>query len=121
MEVNMYFLYAIIIIILIYVLIMILRFQNNMVEGMTDSSSLAKQIKDDSTKTLDGLLVSKYRSEYEDIILNMHEWCDTQILSNIVNGSINRTDPSDSIKKINELEQFKGTLNSTIKYIDSVN
>lgn len=117
----MYFVYASIIIILIYILIMLLRYQKNMVEGMTDSSSLAKQIKDDSTKTLDGLLVNKYRSEYEDIILNMHEWCDTQILSNIVNGSINRTDPSDSIKKINELEQFKSTLNSTIKYIDSVN
>ena len=117
----MYVVYAFIILVIVYVLIMLLRYQNHMVEGMTDSSSLAKQIKDDSTKTLDGLLVNKYRSEYEDIILNMHEWCDTQILSNIVNGSIDRTNPSESIKKINELEQFKSTLNSIIKYVDGIN
>ena len=105
----------------------LLKYQVKIVEGITnmasDSSDIASLIKDDTTKTLDTLLIGKYRTNYEDIIINMNDWCDAQILNSVVSGDLDCKNGCNDkllgkIRNINDLESFKGTLNKTMKYLD---
>ena len=118
---------AIVVIVALYIVMSLFNYQVSIVEGLTNLSSnsenIAAKIKADTTQTLDSLLIDKYRNNYEDIILNMHEWCDAQILSTIVSGKIDLADKNwikilQNIKNINDIESFKTSLNKTMKYLD---
>jgi len=119
---------AIVCIVALYIIMSLLKYQANMIEGLTNLSSnstdTASLIKDNTTKTLDTLLVDKYRGNYEDIIVNMNDWCDAQILNNVVSGKMDCSNGCNekilaNVKNINDLETFKGSLNKTMKYLDS--
>lgn len=118
---------AIVIIIALYIIMALLKYQTKILEGLTnissDSSNNALVIKDNTTKTLDTLLIDKYRGNYEDVIINMHDWCDAQILDSIVSGKLDCQNGCNEklmlkIKNINDLESFKSSLNKTMKYLD---
>jgi|TARA_Y100000992_G_C21265411_1_gene493692 hypothetical protein len=118
---------AIVCIVLLYIIMSLLKYQVKIVEGITnmasDSSNIAESIKKDTTKTLDGMLIDKYRTNYEDIIINMNEWCDIQILNTIISGDLDCTNGYNDkllskMRNINDLETFKGTLNKAMKYLD---
>ena len=118
---------AIVIIIALYIIMALLKYQTKILEGLTnissDSSNTALVIKDNTTKTLDTLLIDKYRGNYEDVIINMHDWCDAQILDSIVSGKLDCQNGCNEklmlkIKNINDLESFKSSLNKTMKYLD---
>ena len=118
---------AIVIIIALYIIMALLKDQTKILEGLTnissDSSNTALLIKDNTTKTLDTLLIDKYRGNYEDVIINMHDWCDAQILDSIVSGKLDCQNGCNEklmlkIKNINDLESFKSSLNKTMKYLD---
>lgn len=118
---------AIVIIIALYIIMALLKYQTKILEGLTnissDSSNTALLIKDNTTKTLDTLLIDKYRGNYEDVIINMHDWCDAQILDSIVSGKLDCQNGCNEklmlkIKNINDLESFKSSLNKTMKYLD---
>ncbi len=118
---------AIVCIVALYIIMSLLKYQVKIVEGITnmasDSSDIASLIKDDTTKTLDTLLIGKYRTNYEDIIINMNDWCDAQILNSVVSGELDCKNGCNDkllgkIRNINDLESFKGTLNKTMKYLD---
>lgn len=118
---------AIVIIIALYIIMALLKYQTKILEGLTnlssDSSNNASLIKDNTTKTLDTLLIDKYRGDYEDIIINMHDWCEAQILNSIVSGKLDCQNGCsekllEKIKNINNLESFKSSLNKSMKYLD---
>ena len=118
---------AIVIIIALYIIMALLKYQTKILEGLTnissDSSNNALVIKDNTTKTLDTLLIDKYRGNYEDVIINMHDWCDAQILDSIVSGKLDCQNGCNEklmlkIKNIHDLESFKSSLNKTMKYLD---
>ena len=113
---------------IIYIVFSFSKYQFSMIEGLTNISSnsadTAAIIKDQTTKTLDTLLINKYRSNYEDIIVNMNDWCDAQILNIIVSGEMDCKNGCSekfmaSVKKVNNLENFKKTLNDSIGYLDN--
>jgi hypothetical protein len=81
-----------------------------------DSKDFGAQIKDLVVKTQDKLLISKYRVDYEQVILNMDEFVDTLMLKNLL--TINLSNPYPALEKISTLNQTKLALNNIIKFVD---
>ena len=89
----------------------------------SDSVNTAATIKESTTRTLDTLLVDKYRSSYEDIIINMNDWCDAQMLKTIVSGELDCKNGCDDkfmkkIHTVNDLGSFKNYLNKSMAFLD---
>ena len=99
---------------------------NNVVEGFTGSESdkVADKINTDTSNIIDNLHISKYRTNYEDIINNMKVWTDAMLLKSIVSDGID-TDAnltSDNLKKIahiNHLESFKKSCDLALTVLDN--
>ena len=81
-----------------------------------DSKDFAAQIKDLVVKTQDKLLVSKYRVDYEQVILNTDELVDTLMLQNLL--TLDLSNPYPALEKISTLNQTKLALNNIIKFVD---
>jgi hypothetical protein len=110
---------------------------NNYVEGMTTTTdasgnqpttsttngvagtaaAYAAQIKAQAIKIEDQLLITKYRTDYENVILNLNELVNDLMLQTALN--VNQTNPQKSLIQLSQLQQAQGALNSTMKYIDS--
>ena len=113
------------------------RDQYNYIEGMTTSTDVsgnqpttsvsngvagnaaayAAQIKSQAIKIEDQLLITKYRTDYENVILNLDELINDLILQAALN--VNLTNPQQSMVQLSQLQQAQGALNSAMKYIDS--
>lgn len=112
------------------------HFNLNTKEGMTDDSSdtsaappattngvaggaaaYAATIKEQALKLEDQLLISKYRTDYENVVLNLDELVSNLMLQTALN--IDTTKPVESLVKIQHLGQTKVALNSIMKFIDS--
>lgn len=107
--------------------------QYKLIEGMTDVSgnnttlgsngiadnaaSYAANIKAATIKLQDMLLISKYRSDYETVILNLDDFINNLMLKNVL--SFDKENPSTSLTKLIELQQSKAALNGVMKYLDS--
>jgi len=102
------------------------------VEGMTDASgntvptppngvagnaaSYGATIKSANIKSQDIFLISKYRTDYETVILNLDELIDNMMLKTTL--TVDTTNPGDNIKNLAELNQAKLALNTVMKFID---
>ena len=110
------------------------------VEGMTDSTTdasgnpapppgsitngvagnaagYAAQLKSAVIKSQDELLISKYRSDYENAVLNLDDYLNSLMLQTAL--SVNQNNPQQAIAKLAQMQQAKIALNSTMKFIDS--
>jgi hypothetical protein len=106
--------------------------QYSLIEGMTDASgkvvtptgngiagnspTYGAQIKAATIKLQDTFLISKYRSNYETVILNLDDLVDNLMLKTVL--SIDSNNPGDGIKKLAEMNQAKVALNSVMKFVD---
>ena len=76
----------------------------------------SETIKSKSTQLQDILLITKYRKDYENIIINMEDYVNLLIIQQILNlpldGSIT------SFNNIGALQQSKQALNDAMKFID---
>ena len=112
------------------------HFNINTREGMTDSSSTtttdsssssngvagnaaayAANIKANSIKIHDQLLITKYRTDYENVILNLDELVDNLMLETAL--TVDPTKPAESLAKIQALGKTKVALNGIMKFIDA--
>ena len=88
------------------------------------AAAYAEAIKAQVTQMNDTLLISQYRADYENIIINMSDYFNLLILQGFVNlntsASSNASTNIDAINNINSLYSAIQTLNSTMKFIDSV-
>jgi hypothetical protein len=111
---------------LVYIIFRNLKFK----EGMTDASgntqntgvagnatTYAANIKSQTIKIQDTLLVSKYRSDYENVILNLDDLVNNLMLQTAL--SINTNSPGETLLKLTQLGQAKTALNSIMKFIDN--
>ena len=110
------------------------------VEGMTDSTTdasgnpapppgsitngvagnaagYAAQLKSAVIKSQDELLISKYRSDYENAVLNLDDYLNSIMLQTAL--SVDQNNPQGSITKLAEMQQAKTALNSIMKFVDS--
>jgi DhnA family fructose-bisphosphate aldolase class Ia len=103
---------------------------NPLREGMTDASgntpsngvagnasAYSASLKSAIIKANDTFLISKYRSDYESVILNLDDLINTQMLNIALN--INQSSPQQSLIQLGQMNQAKGALNSIMKYLDS--
>jgi hypothetical protein len=104
-----------------------------LIEGMTDGSgntvsapangiagnatSYGAAIKSNNIKLQDTFLISKYRSDYETVILNMDDMINNLMLQTTL--TMNPSSPTSSIQSLVALQQAKTALNSVMKFIDS--
>lgn len=106
----------------------------NVVEGLTTTNSntttssstngvagnaanYAAQIKAQSIKLHDSLLISKYRKDYETTIISLDELVDNLMLQTVL--SVDKSKPEVSLDKLVKLNQSKTALNNVMKFIDS--
>ena len=113
-----------------------LLFRNlNFKEGMTDASgndvsiptttngiagnaaAYGATIKSATIKMQDMFLISKYRTDYENAVLNLDDLINNLMLKTAL--SVDKENPGDNIKKLAELQQSKIALNSVMKFIDT--
>jgi hypothetical protein len=83
------------------------------------AASYAATIKDESVKLNDTLLISKYRKDYENVILNVDDLIDSLMLKTAL--TIDTTNPLPSLTKLSEMNQAKTALNSVMKFVDASN
>ena len=107
--------------------------QYRLIEGMTDASgntvsatdngiagtaaSYGATIKAATIKLQDTFLVSKYRTDYETVILNLDDYISNLMLKNTL--SFDMKNPSASLTKLVELQNAKTALNTVMKFVDS--
>ena len=110
------------------------RFKPVNVEGMTDTSTsnvasgdngmagnaaaYGAAIKAANVRTLDTLLINKYRKDYETAILNVEDFIDSLMLQTTLSLDY-RNNPMPAVEKLGSLQQAKVALNSVMKFVDS--
>ena len=82
-----------------------------------NAAGYAAQIKSQSIKIQDQLLITKYRSDYENTILNLDELVNNLMLQTALN--VNQSNPKQSMIELSQLNQAKSALNNTMKFIDA--
>ena len=130
----------IVVVVLVYMLAKFLKLQTKVMEGLTNSTSTdattngeagsasqySARIKAEVVKMQDALLISKYRADYENILLNLDDYINLLMLKTTLNidlsadtdgGKPNANMPYFSSLKV--LSDAKTSLNGTMKYIDS--
>lgn len=117
------------ILLIIYLLINSFRLQVSVIEGLTNAnvsgeagsaSNYSANIKSQVVKLQDELLISKYRKEYENVIIEMDDLIGYNMLKLILNM---KTDSKEvlinSLNNLNTLKNAKESLNNTMKFLDS--
>jgi hypothetical protein len=119
---------AVVLIFIISIATKAFSYQTKIMEGMTNSSTdkdkMGSTVSSNNDKISDSLLVSKYRSDYEDTIINLEKGVSTALLSEVINNADTVSgDPTSaaSIKAItamNALKDFRETLNQSMIILD---
>jgi hypothetical protein len=107
--------------IFIYIATQVMKFQRQIyVEGFGtagDSEDFSKNVKAKFTRLQDQLLVKKYRTNYENTVLNMDDYINTLMLECVLKIDLDK-DSIPSFEKLNTLNAAKQSLNSVMKFID---
>jgi len=82
-----------------------------------NAESYAANIKSTTIKNQDMLLITKYRKDYENAILNLDDLINTLMLQTTL--SVDTSNPMPSLEKLNELSSARAALNSVMKFVDS--
>jgi hypothetical protein len=130
---NQEFLYNLIIFISICVLTYIVFRNVNFKEGLENNDSktttsnttngvaggaaaYAANIKEKVIKIQDTILISKYRADYENVVINMDDLVNNLMLQVTLN--IDQSKPEASLAKLGQLNLAKAALNNVMKFID---
>ena len=121
---------------IIFMIVKSLKLQKNVLEGLTNNSggssvsgiagaaaNYAAAIQAQSVQIQDALLISKYRSDYETVIINMDTYLNLLIMQGFLNLNTNSSTASanlDAINSINSLYSVKQALNGSMKFIDGL-
>jgi len=81
-----------------------------------NAATYAANIKSQTVKLTDNLLVTKYRSDYETTILNIDDLINALMLETTLN--IDASKPSEGLDKIVKLNQAKTALENVMKFVD---
>ena len=116
---------------LFFIISRVFTFQTSMMEGLSNKDSQSQpinvtvgKVENINKVSEDHLFIEKYRSDYEDLIIHLEETTNLDMMrlikqhgNNIEQGKT-VDEQMKTIKKINELNQLKESLNSSMKYID---
>jgi len=118
----------------IYIVSCVLNTQNNIVEGLTNQkkplniqddlfSNLDKHLKENNDRLSDSLLIKKYKTQYEDSIIEIDTNTELKILQLTIlygNALANKDDKEAKkyLEEINLLQNLKTSLKNTMKHVD---
>lgn len=116
---------------LFFIISRVFTFQTSMIEGLSNKDSQSQpinvtvgKVENINKVSEDHLFIEKYRSDYEDLIIHLEETTNLDMMrlikehgNNIEQGKT-VDEQMKTIKKINELNQLKESLNSSMKYMD---
>lgn len=74
-------------------------------------------IKANVIKNQDVLLISKYRNDYENVVLNMDDLVNNLMLTTVL--TIDKANPQVGLERLTKLNESKAALNNVMKFIDS--
>ena len=80
------------------------------------AAAYAANIKAQVIKLQDTTLISKYRADYENVVINMDDLVNNLMLQVTLN--IDQSKPEASLAKLAQLNMAKAALNSVMKFID---
>ena len=80
------------------------------------AAAYAANIKAQVIKLQDTTLISKYRADYENVVINMDDLVNNLMLQVTLN--VDQSKPKNSLAKLAQLNQAKAALNSVMKFID---
>jgi hypothetical protein len=120
---------AVILIVGAGILLKMFSYQKKVVEGLTansktDKTKISSDVSGSADKLSDSLLISKYRSSYEDTVINLEKAVSLAMVSEVINNSEaiakDPTSPESTsiIQKINGLKDLRETLNKSILILD---
>jgi len=82
-----------------------------------NASAYGAMIKAASIKSQDTFLISKYRSDYETVILNLDDLLNNLMLKTTLTFDVNS--PQKSLEQLSQMQQAKTALNSVMKFVDA--
>lgn len=105
---------------------------NNIIEGLTNAESsgtngeagnatnFVATIKSQTVLLQDSLLISKYRKDYENVIINMDDYLNMLMLKQILNIDTTKDAQTNisSLEALNTISNAKKSLNETMIFID---
>lgn len=124
---------------IIYMTIKMFQLQTNVIEGLTNAdgtissssttpssgeagnaASYAAAIKANMVKLQDELLVSKYRQDYENIIINLDDYIGYMMIKQSLNIKLDGDMKSniEIMNNLNILKNAKDSLNTTMAFLD---
>ena len=131
---------AVVVVFVFYYIYKVSEVQHNVIEGLTNKKNPsidditakddASLLKKTTEKLSDTLLVPKYRSDYEDMIIDLDHSIDYNILQGLLTlsseigreGSIDiknsKSKVSTMVPLLNELYTLKKNLNSSMEFVD---
>ena len=125
---------AVILLFSVYISGQCLSYQNYVIEGLANHKrtniinkdhlpQLDQHIIDDNDNRKDKLLINKYKSQYEDLLIGLNENTNLQLLENITEYANNLVQKKSkqnqaSLDKINKLQSLNNSLNSIMKFLD---
>jgi len=107
--------------------------QYTMIEGLENKSSsnsnniaanakpFADGLKSAAVSKVDALLIPKYRTDYENAIINTDDYINALMLEQLLKIDIKTESPTNNIDiltKINQLQSSKSALNSIMTFVD---
>lgn len=81
------------------------------------AESYAANIQSQVIKLQDTILLSKYRSNYENVVIALDDLVDHLMLNTTL--TMNPTNPQESLRELVDLNNAKTALNHVMKFIDS--
>ena len=87
-----------------------------------NASGYAANVKLATVQLQDTLLISKYRPEYENAILNLDDWVNATILKTVLSiqpSSSDAVGQKEQLSQLAQLQQVKSALDSAMKYVDN--
>lgn len=82
-----------------------------------NAASYAAAIKAQTIKLQDSFLISKYRKEYENVIISLDDLVNNLMLKTAL--SVKKDSPQSTLKDLISLNESKAALNSVMKFIDA--
>ena len=85
-----------------------------------NAANYAELIKAKSVQMQDALLIAKYRTDYENTIINLEDYCNLMMLSQMLKLNLNGDAKStlEVFGAINALSNAKKSLNETMQFVD---
>ena len=81
-----------------------------------NAAAYGATLKAQAVKAQDSFLISKYRTDYENVVINMDDLVNNLMLQTTL--SMNPSNPHESLAKLVMLDNAKAALNNVMKFID---